>query len=83
MRRVIEYLCVAVIVAVFCMAGYLVTTEFLDLRQRVEQIEKQLEKPIELEIIVPDIVIPFGEPTPAPPLVPIPDENLKYIRRTI
>jgi hypothetical protein len=71
MKRVLETLCITIVVAVFCMAGYIATIEFLDLRQRVERIEQQLEEPIELEIIIPDIVVPFGEPTPAPPLLEI------------
>jgi hypothetical protein len=82
MRRVFETICITIVVAVFCMAGYIATIEFLDLRQRVERIEQKLEEPIELEIIIPDITIPFGEPTPAPPLVPIPDENVTFTGRT-
>jgi len=82
MKQILETLCITIIVAMCCTAGYVATIEFLDLRQRVERIEQKLEEPTELEIIIPDITIPFGKPTPAPLLVPIPNENVTFTRRT-
>jgi len=75
MRRIFECLNVVIVAATVYVIGYAATIEFLDLRQRVEQIEQRLDEPIELKIITPDIITPFGEPTLAPPLVPFPDKN--------